>query len=131
MELIPTMEQMQSFRCRSEALSRRLTQAGVAFVGLAQDRIDFADGVSQELRDYANLTLAGWDWNAPPVPTRVTATQAKRALILSSLYEAIDQWISVAETEPGGYTYRVVWDARYWYRRSPELNEIDETMGLT
>ena len=65
------------------------------------------------------------------VPLLVTATQAKLALIDAGLYEYADGMVSVREGEPGGYRFRVVWDAANWYRSSPELNAIAADMGLT
>jgi protein-disulfide isomerase-like protein with CxxC motif len=115
--------------CRD--LTRRLAAAGVPVTGISRDRIDYADEATVEQRADGDAILAAWDWDATPVPNRVTATQAKLALIDAGLYEYADGMVSVREGEPGGYRFRVVWDATYWYRTSPELNDIAADMGLT
>ena len=78
--MIPTTAQMQQFRGRSEDLSRRLVRAGVPFVGLARDRIDFADGASQEMQDLGNGILAAWDWEDPFCPESVYMFQLRKAM---------------------------------------------------
>ena len=78
--MIPTMEEMQQFRGRSDDLSRRLTKAEVAFVGFARDRIDFAEGVTQEKQGEGNAILAAWDWDAPATPESVYMFQLRKAM---------------------------------------------------
>lgn len=113
------------------ALHNRLSLLGLPVVSVSRDRIDFAEGATQDEQAAALAVFDAWDWNAPPVPSQVTATQAKLALIDAGLYEAVDFWIGAAEGEAGGYRYRVVWDATNWYRTSRELNEIAADIGLT
>lgn len=125
-----TTENVQ-FTGRANDLSRRLTKAGIPFLGLARDRIDFAEGITQEAQDLGNGILAAWDWDAPPVPDQVTATQAKLALVDAGLYEAIEAWVAGEEAYPDGIRYRIVWNAATWYRTSQELNEIATDIGLT
>lgn len=123
--------EMIAFTDRANALGRALEAAGVPYVSLLRDRIEFPPETSQEQQDVGDAILAAWDWDAPPVPAQMTATQAKLALIDAGLYEAVDFWITGAETESGGFRYRVVWDAANWYRTSRELNEIAGEIGLT
>ncbi|AMV16610.1 hypothetical protein [Planctomyces sp. SH-PL14] len=75
-----TIQQMQQFRGSSEDLSRRLVRAGIAFETIARDRIDFAEGVSQELQDLGNSILATWDWEAPFCPESVYMFQLRKAM---------------------------------------------------
>lgn len=113
------------------ALHNRLSLLGLPVVSVSRDRIDFADGATQEEQAAALAIFDAWDWSAAPVPSQVTATQAKLALIDAGLYEAVDIWIQAAEATASGYRYRVVWDATNWYRTSRELNEIAADIGLT
>ena len=112
-------------------LHNRLSMLELPVVGVARDRIDFAAEATEPQRAAAESLFAAWDWDAPPVPAQVTATQAKLALIDAGLYEAVDSWIQAEEGSPDGYRYRVVWDAGNWYRTSRELNEIATDLGLT
>jgi len=90
-----TAEHVQ-FTGRVNDLSRRLLNEGVAFVGLSRDRIDFADGVTQQAQDLANGILAAWDWDAPPVPAEVSPLQAKIALsrsgYLGNVEQVVESW---------------------------------------
>lgn len=112
-------------------LHNRLAMLGIPAIGVARDRLDFADEATPPQRAAAEDLFDAWDWDAPPVPAQVTATQAKLALIDAGLYEAVDFWITGAEASSDGFRYRVVWDAGHWYRTSHELNEIAADMGLT
>ena len=113
------------------ALHNRLSRMGLPVIGVSRNRLDFEDGATEQQQLDAQAVFDAWDWDAPPVPAQVTATQAKLALIDAGLYEAVDWWIVGAEATPDGYRYRVVWDATNWYRNSQELNEIAADMGLT
>ena len=112
-------------------LHNRLSLMGIPAIGVARDRIDFGAEATEPQRATATALFDAWDWDAPPVPAQVTATQAKLALIDAGLYEAVDVWITGAEAEQRGFRYRVVWDASNWYRTSRELNEIAGELGLT
>lgn len=116
-----------------DGLRARIAAAGVPVVAVYVNgrRAEYPPEATNEQISTGNAILAAWDWDAPPVPAQVTATQAKLALIDAGLYEAVDSWIQAEEGSPDGYRYRVVWDAGNWYRTSRELNEIATDLGLT
>lgn len=110
-----TAENVQ-FTGRANDLSRRLLNEGVAFVGLSRDRIDFADGVTQEAQDLANGILAAWDWDAPPVPAEVSPLQA--ALALQAFGRLADVEAAVAA---GGQLAQLAWQRASVFRRDSQL----------
>ncbi|AMV20398.1 hypothetical protein [Planctomyces sp. SH-PL14] len=97
--MIPTMEEMLQFRGRVDDLSRLLTREGVGFVGLSKERIDFAEGVSQELQNLANGILAAWNWDAASIPAEVSPLQAKIALRRAGFLEAVETAVASAGEE--------------------------------
>ena len=118
--MIPTIEEMLQFRGRVEDLSRRLAHEGVGFVGLSKERIDFAEGVSQERQDLANGILASWDWDAAPIPTEVSPLQAKIAIRRAGFLEDVEAAVAAAGDE-ALIAYR---NALVFRRDSPMLQQI-------
>jgi hypothetical protein len=90
--LIPTIEEMLQCRGSFEDLSRRLVAAGVPFVGMAKDRIDFAEGATPEQQAAGNAILAAWDWNAPPCPESVYMFQLRKAMRDTLMVEGAPQY---------------------------------------
>jgi hypothetical protein len=104
------------FTGRANDLSRRLLNEGVAFVGLSRDRIDFADGVTQEAQDLANGILAAWDWDAPPVPAEVSPLQAALALQAFGRLAGVE-----AAVAAGGQLAQLAWQRASVFRRDSQL----------
>ena len=104
------------FTGRANDLSRRLLNEGVAFVGLSRDRIDFADGVTQEAQDLANGILAAWDWDAPPVPAEVSPLQAALALQAFGRLAGVE-----AAVAAGGQLAQLAWQRATVFRRDSQL----------
>ena len=103
---------------------------GLSFEG-GEIVIHYRDDATEENRASASSIVDGWDWTWTPVPSAVTGTQAKVALLQSGLYEAIEAWILAEEPQPNGIRYRIVWDSANWYRNLPGLAEIAASLGMT
>lgn len=67
----------------------------------------------------------------PEVPASVTSSQAKRAMIYSGVYEAIEAYVMAVQDYPLGLVYQIVWDAPFWFRNSPELGTLAAELGMT
>jgi hypothetical protein len=78
--VIPTIQEMEQYRGRSNDLSRRLIRTGIGFDGFSREKIDFKEGVSDEKKIEGNAILAGWDWNAPYCPESVAMFQLRKAM---------------------------------------------------
>lgn len=114
------------------ALHSAVEAAGIPIHGVFEDRIDYRDEATTEQRAAGDAILAAWDWDLPPVPTKVTHTQAKLALLEAGLFEAVETYVmAAAQQDAAGIRFRLVWDANDWFRASPELNYLAGQMGMT
>ena len=115
-----------------EQLGLRLISAGVPFVGMSQDRIDYRDSATPEQRQQGDAILAAWDWDAEPVPLSCTNDQARLALIaFGILPEQVDAVIDVIEDPVRRTKLQTLWRHRQVFRRDNEdLQAMATALGI-
>lgn len=72
---------------RLQDLHRHLLDLGLPIEGVSQSSISFLPEATEEQQTAANAVLAGWDWNASPVPDTVAMHGLRKALRRLVIYD--------------------------------------------